>query len=145
MQVSCARSEIDQATALVQGEPLFANDASMRSQVAMTAVSLGDHAAVIDTTEGWDDKVAALGLYRTASLSALGRTDESLATLERTLATFPYDPDLYDAARNYIVQQNLSKDFIEAYNTQAQHANDLATQGHASWLSGQKTVEVIVG
>ena len=140
---ACARGDVADACALADETFYLSGDPAVEVQLISESFAQGDFARVLDLTEGHSYGYAAAGLYRALSLNELGRADESLAAFESTLHDFPYDPELFDAVRSYIEERHLGDVFAVIYDEQASRANALASEGHAAWLSDQKTVDLI--
>ena len=88
-------------------------------------------------------KTPPLELYCMLAQSALGDEEVARETLARVLHECPYNVELYNAVRNYIVDEGLADEFALIYNAEARRANGLAVSGRASWLSNQQFIALI--
>ena len=141
---ACAHYDVDNALALYHSDQMLFNDEAARAQIIGALFSIGDFPSVIDETQDEDMLSSSAQLYRAISLCEYNHYDsESLGALSWVLERYPYDVELYDAVRSYIIDRDLGSEFIAMFNEHAKHANELYIEGRASWLANQEQIELI--
>lgn len=156
---AAARLDASSVVSLVQKDALLSADPAMAGLVAQALYATGDSAAVLAATDGaaeglhamrqdgafqaqvWPSSVALL--YRAAALYHEGDQDASAELFANLLDAQPYNTDLYDAVRQFIVDESLPQRFVDMFNAAVLRSNSLATSGRASWLAEQELLEGI--
>lgn len=144
LQNACIKSDTETALTLFHSDQLLFNDEAARAQMVGALFAIGDFESVIDETQDEGILSSSAQLYRAISLCEYNHYDgESLGALSYVLERYPYDVELYDAVRSYIIDRDLGSEFIAMFNEHAKHANELYIEGRASWLANQEQIELI--
>lgn len=160
VQNAAALLDADRTVSLAKDDALLSNDPVVATRVAEALYATGDFASVITETDSVAERFRALRqneaatssqnwppsaplLYRAAALYHEGDQDASLELIAELLDAQPFSGDLYEAMRQFIVEEGAPQRFVDAYNTAVSRSNDLAATGRASWLVAQEMHDAI--
>lgn len=152
VQKACDEGETTHVEEMLDSFAWLATDPLVREYVVGAFYARGDYASIVEAAgcAGAMGAVAItpvktppLELYCMLAQSALGDEEVARETLARVLHECPYNVELYNAVRNYIVDEGLADEFALIYNAEARRANGLAVSGRASWLSNQQFIALI--
>ena len=161
VQQAADKRDADQAISLLGSAPWLEADPLVRDSVIGALFAEEEYWAVLEVTDESFPTTANARLYQALAQIALRNDEEAEETLRHVLRDRPYDVDLYEAVRGYIsenagnegsaqgqgnaegVGRGLTASFPRMFNEEARRANELAASGRASWLSNQRTVELL--
>ena len=143
VQNASARGDAAETASLVNASPVLQQDPNMQACLVSALFDSGDYRGVIEATDAFDSPLGVVDFQRVVSFVQLDESSNAIACMQGMLHARPYDAELYEATRQLVVEGDLGDAFADAFDTEAQRANELIGSGHAAWLANQKTVELI--
>lgn len=150
-QVGVLQERADQgdgegAYALLESRPYLRSDVLMQGQVAAALFFQGEYESIASLSADASSPSEEILLYSALSKLASGSGVEAREALTDVLYRHPYDVELYQAVRAYLMglaPGDSRAECIASYNEQADRANALALEGHAAWIGKQEEIELI--
>ncbi len=143
VQNASARADAAETAALLDASPILQKDPIMQECLVSALYDSGDFKGAVKVIDQYDLPFATVDFQRVVALAQLGETADALTSMKDMLHARPYDIELYEATRQLVVEAGLGAAFADAFDAEAQRANELIGSGHAAWLANQKTVEFI--
>lgn len=144
IQEALALGDAQRAFDMTRSERYLRDDLALQVPVCEGLLQSGDNEAVLEAIgSSVPHGNGKIGFCRMLAQQRLGMDEASCQTLSATLAANPYDADLLDAVRGFIVDVDPGKNYIDRYNEAAASFNVRAREGRSTWLPNQREAELI--